>query len=108
MTIHTCANPTDWHPTLHTIQRHHQPPLSWRRAILNYDPEADQSWWRVIPLCGLDHDEYHTLLNAYARADGTPPYAELRTYGLFVRALVAEAWARGRVPGQRMPWTAST
>ena len=44
-------------------------------------------------LCGIDHDEYHTWLDAHVRARGVPPASVARTYGRFVRALVAEAWA---------------
>ena len=103
MAVHECTNPTSWHPTLHCHQKHHHPPLSWRRDILAADAEVDQSWWRIVPLCGLCHDEYHTLLNAHVRVAGVPPYVDRRTYSLFVQRLVAEAWAR-RPPG-KPPWT---
>lgn len=100
---HICSNPASWHPTLHSHDRHHHPPLSWRRDILAADPDADQSWWAVIDLCTLDHSEYHSLLDSHVRASGVPPYSLTRTYGRFVKALVAEAWAN-RPPG-RPPYT---
>lgn len=103
MTVHLCANGAGWHPTLHARQSHHHPPTAWRKLLLAADPEVDQSWWRIVPLCGIDHDEYHTLLDAHVRARGVPPASVTRTYGRFVRALVAEAWQHR--PSDRPPYT---
>jgi hypothetical protein len=102
VTIYQCANPATWHPTMHCRQQHHHPPLSWRRDMAAAGP-TDESWWRIIPLCGLCHDEYHTLLNGHVRAGGPPPYAERRTYSLFIQRLVAEAWASR--PSTKPPYT---
>lgn len=105
MTVHQCSNPATWHPTLHVHQNHHHPPLSWRRDMLAADAGLDQTWWRIIPLCGLCHDEYHTLLNSYVRNGGWPPYAERRTYSRFIQALVEQAWVRR--PSDKPPYTAT-
>lgn len=99
----TCSNPASWHPTLHAKQDHHHPPLSWRTVILAADPNADQSWWTVMPLCGLCHQEYHTLLNAFVHAGGFPPWTTLRTYSPFLRNLVEVAWIKR--PNDKPPYT---
>ena len=90
----TCANSAGWHPTLWVVQRHHHPALSWRRELLRADPDCDTSWWRLDGECGLCHDAEHTLLNMYVRAGGPPPWDVRRTFGLYVRAKVDEAWRR--------------
>lgn len=90
-----CSNPAKWHPTMHTNQKHHHPPLAWRTLL----KDADQSWWVIIELCGLCHDEYHTLLNLYVRYKGTPPLSLLRTYSPYVRALCTQAWENRPVLG---------
>lgn len=92
-----CSNPATWHPTIHGTQDHHHPPLSWRKLM---EPER---WWRIIPLCGLCHDEYHTLLNRYVRLAGPPPYEERRRYQVFIQRLVAEAWTER--PTGKLPYT---
>lgn len=92
-----CSNPATWHPTIHTRQDHHHPPLAWRRTM------TPASWWRVIPLCGLCHDEYHTLLNRYVKLAGPPPYEERRRYQTYIQRLVAEAWVER--PVGRLPYT---
>lgn len=99
----TCANPASWHPTLHTIQRHHHPPLSWRDKLRAANPAVDQSWWKVVPLCGIDHDEVHALLDAHVRFHGVPPWALRRTYSVFARKLAAECWASR--PSDSPPYT---
>lgn len=104
--IYSCTNGAGWHPTLHTKDDHHHPPQSWRRNILAQEPNAAQAWWRIIPLCGICHGEYHTLLNLYVRVGDIPPYAERRTYSPFIRVLVAEAWDRR--PGGKLPYTLTT
>lgn len=93
-----CANPATWHPTMHAHQDHHHPPLAWRKLL-----PAPAPWWRIVPLCGLCHDEYHTLLNRYVACGGPPPYAERRRYQSFIQAKVAEAWAN--CPAGRLPYT---
>lgn len=101
--IYKCENDTSWHPTLHVIERHHHPPTSWQRLLLAADPGVDQSWWRIVKLCGIDHSEYHTLLDAHVRARGVPAGSITRTYGRFVRRLVAEAWEHR--PSDSPPYT---
>ena len=90
--IYTCQNGAGWHPTLHVIEKHHHPPTAYRKLLLSADPDVDQSWWRIVGLCPIDHSETHTLLDAHVRAKGVPAGSITRTYGRFVRALVAEAW----------------
>lgn len=102
--IYKCENEAKWHPTLHTRQRNHIPPTSWRRDILAADPNADQSWWYEADNCGLCHDEYHTLLNRYVKLNGPPPWEEIRTYSYYVRDRVALTWLH-RVKDQKMPYT---
>lgn len=96
-----CANPASWHPTLWVVQQHHHPALSWRRALLKADPSTDTSWWTLSGLCGLCHDGYHTLLNMYVRAAASAdpkvraygvPWSVHRTFGVYVRTHVSEAW----------------
>lgn len=87
-----CSTGTSWHPTLHMVDKHHHPPLSWRREMVAADPTVDQSWWTVLPLCGLCHSEYHTLLNDYVRRGEPPPWEVRRTYGYYVRDLVWQTW----------------
>ncbi|MCA1571982.1 MAG: hypothetical protein LC798_17055 [Chloroflexi bacterium] len=99
--IRRCANPAGWHPTLHTINRHHHPPLSWREKLT--EGGDDGAWWRVVDLCGICHDETHTLLNLYVKAGGVPAWSVRRTYSPFVRDLVSEAWAKR--PTGRLPYT---
>lgn len=101
--VHRCSNPARWHPTMHTHQDHHHPPKAFRAVLLAADPGVDQSWWKVIPLCGLDHDETHDLLNAYVHARGVPPMSLRRSYSPYVRALVAEAWEHR--PSDTPPYT---
>lgn len=95
MSIYTCSNPTE-HPTLHTINRHHNPPKSWTS-----DNGASS---KVIPLCGTCHDEAHTLMNEYVRNKGLPSWEVRRTYSRFVARLAAEAWAR-RPLDRPIPYT---
>lgn len=102
MILHQCSNPTSWHPTMHTHQNHHHPPLSWRRELAEQG-RVDEPWWATIALCGLCHDEYHTLLNAYVRAGTTPPYEVTRTYSVYLKKLVAQAWERR--PQGKLPYT---
>ena len=45
----------------------------------------------------------HTLLDAHVRARGVPAGSVTRTYGRFVRALVAEAWEHR--PSDSPPYT---
>jgi hypothetical protein len=89
-----CANPASWHPTLWVVQQHHHPALSWRRELLKADPDADTSWWTLAGWCGLCHDAYHTLQNMYVRAGEAPSWSVRRTFGVFVRSSVEEAWRR--------------
>ena len=96
--ITVCSNPATWHPTIHTNQDHHHPPLAWRRLMT-----PDPRWWDVIPLCGLCHDEYHTLLNRYVKLGGRPPYDERRRYQTFIQRLVTEVWAER--PSGKLPYT---
>jgi hypothetical protein len=96
--IKKCTNPAGWHPTLHMTQKHHHPPVAWRKLM-----RGTYDWWQIIELCGLCHDEYHTLLDLHVRFGAVPPGRELRTYSLFIRRLVAQAWA-DRPPG-RPPYT---
>lgn len=92
-----CDNGASWHPTMHTHQDHHHPPLAWRRLL------TPAPWWRVYALCGLCHDEYHTLLNRYVKLGGPPPYDERRRYQTVVRRWVEEAWVNR--PVGRLPYT---
>lgn len=102
--IYVCENPASWHPTLHVIEGHHHPPSSWRLLLLALDPDVDQSWWRIVQFCGLDHGEYHTWLDAHVRARAVPPASLGRTYGRYIRSLVAETWEH-RPVGPRLPYT---
>lgn len=95
-----CSNPASWHPTMHAKQEHHHPPLAWRSL---YDASAARLWWHLIRLCGLCHDEYHTLLNLFIHYDGRPPWALRRSFSPYVSALVAEAWKNRPVP--KPPYT---
>ena len=95
MPIKFCANPATWHPTIHRDEKHHHPPRSWT------DDDGDSS--EIIPLCGLCHNEYHALLNEYVRHNDTPPWEIRKTYSVFIRNLVAEAW-KMRIPG-KTPFT---
>lgn len=103
--IYKCSNPAQWHPTMHTRQKHHHPPLAWRRVILNQNGNADDSWWRLIDMCGLCHDEYHTLLNAYVKLGKAPTGPEMRTYSPYIKNLVAEVWKHK--PEGKLPYTIS-
>lgn len=89
-----CTNGAAWHPTLWATQRHHHPPLAWRRELLKADPDADTSWWTLSPICGLCHDHVHALLNMHVRAGAPPAWDVRRTFGVYVRDNVAEAWRR--------------
>lgn len=93
--IYVCSNPATWHPTLHRVEKHHNPPKSW---TLDNGASA-----RVLPLCGLCHNEVHALLNEYVRAGGLPAWEVRRTYGVFIRQLAQEAWDL-RIVG-RTPYT---
>lgn len=103
MPIYVCENPAGWHPTLHTRAGHHHPPLAWRRKLLEADPAVDQSWWRIVSLCPLCHEETHSLLDAHVRVGGVPASMVTKTYGRFIRALVAEAWEHK--PSGKPPYT---
>lgn len=102
-----CSNPASWHPRLHTKQDHHVPPKSWRLVMLQLNPDVDQSWWTVEPLCGLCHDEWHTLLNAFVHAKGEPPKSVTRTYSRYLLAQVHQVWAN-RPPDGPTPYTLSS
>lgn len=95
--IRQCSNPAQWHPTLHTSNKHHNPPTSW--AKLN---GATQE---IIELCGICHDETHTLLNEYVRAGSLPGWDIRRTYSVFVRQLAQAAWDKR--PSNKPPYTVS-
>lgn len=95
MRIYICDNPAKWHPTLHRIADHHNPPISWTT-------NAGASSKRY-KLCGICHYEIHALLNLYVHADGKPVWVELRTFSPFIRRLAEEAWAE-RIPG-KTPFT---
>jgi hypothetical protein len=84
---------------MHTHQDHHHPPLAWRALMV------EEPWWRIIPLCGLCHDEYHTLLNAYihALAHGLDRPPDVRTYSAYLRPIVLEAWTHR--PSDKPPYT---
>ncbi len=97
--VHYCSNPAKWHPAMHTHQDHHHPPKAWR-ALLEAEPSVDRSWWALLPACGYDHDELHTLLNAYVHAGGVP---KLTGYSLWARKLAAEAWKHR--PSDKPPYT---
>ena len=98
--VYECDNKASWHPTLHTINMHHHPATAWRKL---YPANADTSWYELLPLCGICHDEYHTLANIYVYLGGPPPYVVLRTFSLYVRAKVAAAWVKRPVP--KPPYT---
>jgi hypothetical protein len=61
------------------------------------------AWWRIIPLCGLCHDEYHTLLDLHVHYNAVPPRSLTKTYSIFIQKLVAEAWAAR--PEGKLPYT---
>lgn len=84
---------------MHAHQDHHHPPKAWR-AVLEQSPPVDRSWWSILPVCGLDHDEYHALLNAYVHAGKTP---DLTGYSRWARKLAAEAWQH--LPSDKPPYT---
>lgn len=99
----TCSNGARWHPRLHVVESHHHPPKAWRTVILAADPQADQSWWRLIPLCGICHSETHSIMDAYVHAAGPPAPAVTSTYSRYVRPLAAECWAHR--PSDKPPYT---
>lgn len=96
--IYRCTNPASWHPTLHTINRHHNPPTSWTKL----SGGASQ----IIQLCGVCHDETHTLLNEYVRAGSVPTWEIRRTYSIYVRQLAQKAWDER--PNDKPPYTTVT
>ncbi len=101
-----CSNPATWHPRLHVVEAHHHPPKAYRSVILAADPGADQSWWRLIDLCGICHSELHSLLNAYVHAAGTPAAAVVNAYSRYLRPLAAETWTRTDHSGAaHLPYT---
>ena len=104
MTLPICSNPVTHTPTVHMVEQHHTPPTSWRRLLLEADPLADQSWWRTIPLCSnCHHGQYHRLLDDHIRHAGVPPWELRRTFSVYIRPLVAEAW--NHRPSDRPPFT---
>ncbi len=90
-----CSNPAAWHPTLHRIEVHHNPPRSW-----TLDDGASST---LVPLCGLCHNELHAMLNEYIHHHGAPPWPVTKTYSRTIRTLAAKAWAT-RIEG-RTPYT---
>lgn len=68
--------------------------------MLELEPPVDRSWWAILPACGLDHDEYHTLLDGHVRLGGVP---DQTGYSRWARKLVAEAWAHR--PAGHLPYT---
>jgi len=88
---------------MHTRQGHHHPPLAWRKIYVSEDAREDRTWWRTIPLCGLYHDEYHTLLNRYIKLGGVVGGREVKSYSRYVRTLVKEAWDKR--PVTKQPYT---
>jgi hypothetical protein len=95
--IHKCSNPAKWHPTLHTSNLHHNPPRSWTLD--------DGKSSTLVRLCGICHDEVHTLYNEYVRRKGVPPWDVLKTYSPYVRELVETGYSL-RIPG-KTPYTVS-
>lgn len=103
MSAPKCSNPVRHLPTLHGIEAHHHPPKAWRAVILAADPNADQSWWKLVDLCGNCHFATHQLLNAYVHAGATPAASVTRTYSAALRDLAAECWDKRS--SDKMPYT---
>jgi len=99
----TCSNPVRHAPVVHVVEAHHSPPKAWRAVLLAADANVDQSWWRLVGLCGNCHSATHQLLDAYVRGGGVPPAAVLRSYSPFIRSLAGECWARR--PSDKPPYT---
>lgn len=95
MTALRCSNPARWHPTLHRVEDHHNPPRSWTAD--------DGASSEMVTLCGLCHNEVHACLDLFVHAGGPPAAAGTKTYSPFIRALAGRAWDR-RIPGQT-PYT---
>lgn len=99
MTIVNCSNPTSWHPTLHRVEVHHNPPRSW-----TLDNGDSSDLWTI---CGLCHNEIHALLNEYVRANGLPTWEVRKTYGPWIRDRAQESWDGRRLDKPAMPYTSS-
>lgn len=94
MKTYKCSNPAKWHPTLHRTEVHHSPPRSWT-------PD-DGASSELMTICGLCHNEIHSLLNEYVRAEGTPTWSVRRSYGVFFQRAAEKAWEKR---GPRTPYT---
>lgn len=97
MPIVRCDNPAEWHPTLHRNEGHHNPPRSWTTD--------DGASSRVWDICGICHNEIHSLLNEYVRAGGSPSWQIRRSYGPWIRERASEAWVARRTDKPKMPYT---
>ena len=97
MKTYVCEHPrSSWHPTLHRVEGHHNPPRSWTTD--------DGASSEILTICGLCHNEIHSLLNEYLRHDGTPPASVLKTYRVWYRKKADEAWQRRRTD-KPVPYT---
>lgn len=79
----SCSNPTLHRPNPgNHLNKHHMVPTGWGGQSV---PE------NLIWLCPNCHELEHSILNLYVRYDGPPPFAELRPYPLYLRALAKRA-----------------